>query len=242
MFLGWTLAVNLLIGHLRDVFVAHEGKVSVLEWSRRLTHSPFVLEHSESWLPAVLGLALSAIAAIDVAGMDDLHPGYGALGRRRAAALGAYRAEAASHVANLTSVRDAVVEELNAVIEAIRHLEQESYLATKARRRLHREFVAHLDNLAIIHEQLCLRYRDINEHVRKSSVPSYFRQSVQRPDSLEPPDLQELTPVPPEAWAQAVERMEQFIRTANSVASEALPRYQTVEEPTAEEVAVEVTV
>lgn len=242
VFLAWVLGLNVLTGHFRDVFVAHESKVTIAELWRHLALGPLVLDDSKSWLLSALGLGLSAISVMVAAGMDDLYPGYGALGRRRAAAMEAYKKEASSCSERLTAVRDAAVEDIRAAIEAMRNLEYQSNVATDARSRFHLQFLEYLDHLAAIHEQLCKRYREVNEAVRSGTVPKYFRRKVQRPALIEPPDLPALAQLPQGAWAQAIARMEHHIATVNNAFATTLPRAQEVEEPTPDPVEVGVTV
>src|SRR5262249_58262377 len=122
-------------------------------------------------------------------GMDEIYPGYGAIGRKRAAAEEAYRIEASTCLDELASVQKDAEADLRATVEAVQGREFESNMAAEARNEFHRSFLEYLDQLAAAHDHLCHRYRQINSAVQDGKVPAYFQNEVARPACLVAPTL-----------------------------------------------------
>jgi hypothetical protein len=237
VFLSFGVAVNLLAAHHRDVWVAHQGHPTLGALWRHVSRGLFALESPASILTVGLGFACSIVATFVAAEMGEVVPGYGAVGRRRAAARAAYRQEASACSERLALIQRTAEADLRATIEAVRGRERECNLAVEVRSRFHREFLDYLDQLAAAHGQLCRRYREINSAIQKGNVPDYFRLEVERPECLAAPELPP-PPRPRDEWNDAVEYLEHQVRRVAALF--APPQTPTAEEP--ERVEVEVPV
>jgi hypothetical protein len=245
VFVSWTLGVNLLAAHHREVWVANEGNAAVGDLWNHLSIGPFAVDASLSWLLATLGLAWSTMAALAAVGLDDVYPGYGAIGRRQAAAHEEYRIETAICSEVLADLQKAADADLRATMEAVQGREQESTTAAAARTQFYLEYLEVLDQLASAYDQLCSRYREINSAVRDGKVPAYFKREVKRPKYLADPGLPP-QPQPPVDWNHSIERLQHHAKLVASLIAEARPR--AVEDDTPEperdeaEALVEITV
>jgi hypothetical protein len=237
-FLIFGIVVNLLAAHHRDVWVAHQGHPTLGALWRHASHGLFALDSPVSILPAVLGIGWSALATFVAAGMGEIYPGSGAVGRRRATAQAAYRLEASGCSARLAVIQRTAEADLRATIEAVQGRERESNLTVEARSRFHREFLDYLDQLAAVHGQLCGRYRQINSAVQKGQVPRYFQHEVERPECLAALELPP-PPRPRQEWNLAVEFLEHQAQRVAALFARALAPHETEEDPRAERVEVE---
>jgi hypothetical protein len=176
--------------------------------------------------------------------MDDLVPGYGAMGRKRATALEEYRMETVACSEVLAELQKTADADLRATMEAVQGRERESIAAVAARAQFHREYLEFLDRLASAHEHLCRRYREINTAVRDGMVPSYFGRDVVRPQCLGDPGLPP-PPRPCDQWNRPIERLQHHANLVASLLAEARPR--TIEKDSSDpqtneaEAAVELT-
>jgi hypothetical protein len=206
------LGFGVLLAHLRDVLVDEAGRRSLDVWWHQVSLAPLALTHPASWL--VLGVAIVAsIVVVGIAaGFDELHPGYGAIGRRRAAADAAYWSEVARVSKGLEAIQQSALDELHGLSDAMQQRDKDSSAAVEARSDFHGEFLDHLGNLAAAHEHLCRRYREINAAVQNGNVPLYFVLEVERPACLADPGLPALRQSR-EGWQEAIERVQACART-----------------------------
>ncbi len=218
-FLGWILALNGLGAHCREVLLANKDGAALAELWRHVSLAPLTLA-SGSWMLAILGTGSGTVALFVAAGMGELYPGYGAAGRRRAAALAAFKIEDSTCSKQLTVIQRAAIDDLRALREAMRSRESESSTAAAAREHFHGEFVAHLDRMAAAHTQLCRCYREINVAVRGADVPRYFGLDVERPACLADPGLPH-RPKTRDTWHEANERLQQYERLIASLFAQA---------------------
>lgn len=220
--------LNLLIAHFRDVFIASAGQVETNLLLKRLTEAPFALDDAKSWLLAVFGMALSVLAVIDAASLDDLYWGYGAVGRRREEAIAAYAHQKTDCLRGLQERRDECTQAMTEVIRTVRSLEFEMRLAREGRAELHKNLKAHFDHLATCYQNLTLRYREANERARKTPAPAYFRQLPQRPAFLQVPALPDVPQLADESRELIIDRMEYYIRAVNAEFAERAEAYDTL--------------
>jgi hypothetical protein len=224
----WLGGLNLAIGHFRDLFVAGAGSVQMTELLTRLTTAPLLLADAKSAILVLLGIALGLLAVIDVAAMRDLYPGYAAIGRERQRAIDEYAKENATSLAAIMQLRDQSVDDLSSAIELIRSSQFDMQQAIEGRTRLHHNFRAYLDHLAVVHERLIQRYRECNRRVRRGEAPAYFRNSPARPSFIDAPVL---APVPAhelDARAEVIAGIDSYIKAINDRFEQTMPEYQTV--------------
>jgi uncharacterized membrane protein YvlD (DUF360 family) len=228
MFAIWLGGLNLAIGHFRDLFITGAGNVQMAELLNRLTANPLLLGDAKSGILVLLGIALGLLAVIDVAATRDLYPGYGAIGRERQRAIEQYAEENARSLAAMMELRDHVVDDLTSAIELIHGSQFEMQQAIEARTRLHHNFRAYLDHLAVVHERLIHRYRECNRKVRRGEAPKYFRTPPARPHFVEPPVLAPVTAHELDARAEVIARIDYYIKAINEKFEHTMTEYQTV--------------
>lgn len=227
-FVIWLVGLNLGIGHFRDLFIAGAGNVQMANLLDRLTTAPLLLGDAKSGILVLLGIGLALLAIIDVAATRDLYPGYGSLGQERERAIEHYSEENAKSLAAMMQLRDHTVDDLSSAIELIRTAQFDMQLAIEARSRLHFNYRAYLDHLAVTHERLVQRYREANRRVRRGDAPKYFRTLPQRPSFVEPPVLSPLAGHELDARLEVIERIEHYIKAVNEKFEQTMPEYQTV--------------
>jgi len=232
-FIIWTLGINLLIAHFRDVFIANDGVVGMRDLMDRLAGAPLDLADPNSWLLGMLGVGLSLVTVIDVIGMDDMYPGFGAVGRRRAAAVRTYTADKASSLRGLEATRDKAVGEMLEVLHAMKNAEYELVLAIDGRSNLHRHLRAFLDHAADTYVRLSQRYREANQRARSDAcVPARFKTPPSRPKFLTADPLDVLSELAKDERGLVVQRMDFFIQGVNRKYEETASRFDTVREIT----------
>ncbi len=227
-YIVWVLLLNLAIAHYRDLFVLHEGQVAMDVLAGRLWTAPLHLMEAQSWLLGILGVALSIVSLIDAAGLNDPYPGYGALGRRHKEAVCDFAEHNSRCLQGLQGLRDSAVADMTAVIEAMRTSEYDLRLATEGRERLHQNYVAYLDHLAVAYQQLVRRYREANQAVRTTADPGYFQSWPAPPAFLGTSPLPPLPELATDARTTVIEQMEYYIGKVNAAFEDALSRYKSV--------------
>jgi hypothetical protein len=227
-FMVWLAGLNLAIGHFRDLFVEGAGVVQMAELLNRLTNAPLLLGDAKSGLLVLLGMALGLLAVIDVAASRDPYPGYGAIGRERQRAIERYAHENAKSLATIMQLRDKTVDDMTAAIELMRETQYDMQLAIEGRSRLHHNYRAYLEHLAVVHERLIQRYREGNRRVRRGDVPEYFRQTPTRPAFVEPPVMLQMPGLEPDVRPEVITRIDEDIKAVNEKFAQTVPEYQTV--------------
>ncbi|HEX7337149.1 MAG TPA: hypothetical protein VF252_08075 [Gemmatimonadales bacterium] len=227
-FAVWLLGLNLAIGHFRDLFVQDAGNVQMAELLRRLTSAPLLLGDAKSGLLVLLGIALGLLSVIDVAASHDPYPGYGAIGRERQRAIERYAHENAKSLAAIMRLRDQTVDDMTAAIELMRSAQFDMQQAIEGRARLHHNYRAYLEHLAVVHERLIQRYRDGNRRVRRGDVPPYFRQPPARPSFIEPPVMSPMPGMEPDVRPEVIRQIDEDIKAVNEKFAQTVPEYQTV--------------
>jgi hypothetical protein len=228
VFVMWLVGLNLAIGHFRDLFIAGAGSVQMAELLNRLTTAPLLLGDAKSAILVLLGMGLGLLAVIDVAATRDLYPGYGALGDEREQAMERYAEENARSLAAMMQLRDQTVDDLSSAIELIRASQFDMQQATEGRSRLHHNYRAYLDHLAVVHERLVQRYRECNRRVRRGEAPLYFRTPPARPAFVEPPVMPSLAAHELDQRAEVIARIDYYIKAVNEKFEQTMPEYQTV--------------
>jgi hypothetical protein len=173
-------------------------------------------------------MALGLLAVIDVAASRDPYPGYGAIGRERQRAVERYAHENAKSLAAIMQLRDKTVDDMTAAIEMMRETQYDMQVAIEGRSRLHHNYRAYLEHLAVVHERLIQRYREGNRRVRRGDVPEYFRQPPTRPAFVDPPVMSSMPGMEPDVRPEVITRIDEDIKAINEKFSQTVPEYQTV--------------
>jgi hypothetical protein len=227
-FIVWLLGLNLAIGHFRDLFVQGAGNVQMVDLLNRLTGAPLLLNDAKSGLLVLLGIALGLLSVIDVAASRDPYPGYGAIGHERQRAIERYSHENAKSLAAIMRLRDQTVDDMTSGIEMMRAAQFDMQQAIEGRSRLHHNYRAYLEHLAVVHERLIQRYREGNRRVRRGDVPAYFRQPPIRPAFIDPPVMSQMPGLEPDVRPEVIARIDEDIKALNEKFSQTVPEYQTV--------------
>ena len=234
LFLAWLVFVNLLIGHMRDAFVAGEGNVKEAELLARLSQGPFLFDDANSLILTFLGIGLGLLALLDGASLQDLYPGYARVGRARRQAITDYSNAKAARLGRLKARRDQGIEEMTNALTRIHDAHYEIQVAIEGRQNLHRLFTAYVDDLGSLHDQLVLRYREANAQARSVSPPQYFARAVAKPAFLHPPSLDAIADTSAAARTTLEEHINQHIGSINEEFQNALHGYSTIDELTEE--------
>jgi len=224
----WLVGLNLAIGHFRDLFIAGAGNVQMADLLNRLTTTPLILGDAKSLILVLLGIGLGLLSIIDVAAVRDRYPGYAAVARDRQRAVERYAEENAKCLAAMMELRDQVVDDMSSAVELIRDAQFDMQLAIEGRSRLHQNYLAYLNHLAVVHERLVQRYRELNRRVRRGEAPAYFRTPAVRPAFVNPPTLSPLPAVAHDVREEVVERIDHYIKAVNEKFEQTMPEYQTV--------------
>jgi hypothetical protein len=228
VFVFWLVGLNLAIGHFRDLFIVGGGSVQMADLLNRLTTSPLLLGDAKSLILVLLGIGLGLLSVIDVAATRDRYPGYAAVARDRQRAIARYADENAKCLAAMMELRDQVVDDLSAAVELIRDAQFDMQLAIEGRNRLHQNYVAYLNHLAVVHERLVQRYREVNRRVRRGEAPAYFRTPAARPSFVEPPLLSPMPSATNDVREEVIARIDYYIKAVNEKFEQTMPEYQTV--------------
>ena len=208
------LAFNLMIGHVRDLFIETNGKIPYNEILQRLQETPFVFVEAKSFFLMALGLLISVVAVIDAKGMDDRYQGYGEVGRLRDEARKDYADLKWRCRIGLTERRDTAINEMSEVIDVMQENQFELQQAILGRSRLHNDFRSYLKHLEGCYTRLIQQYREANEIARSEPPPAYFQKQpfkliLSDPETLVSVDLGG------DIIKQLQKRMEYFIKTVN---------------------------
>jgi hypothetical protein len=128
----------------------------------------------------------------------------------------------------MMQLRDGTVDDLTSAIDLIRSSQFEMQQAIEARSRLHHNYRAYLEHLAVVHERLIQRYRECNRRVRRGEGPGYFKTSPVRPSFVEIPVLSPLAGAELDARSEVIGRIDHYIKAINDKFEQTMPEYQTV--------------
>jgi hypothetical protein len=227
-YLLWALGINLSIGHFRDLFIQNAGHVVMADLSTRLNTVPLTFNDARSLLLVALGIGLSIVSVIHSSGMDDIYPGFGAIGRRRLEALSAYVDHKARCLAGLTERRDAAISEMSEVLRLMQAGDLELRLALDGRQRLHDNYRAYVHHLCDGYERLVQRYREANIRARSAPNPARFQARPTTPEVITEVPVVPTVNLSGDSREQIVSRIEHFIRATNHEFETAVRRYETV--------------
>jgi hypothetical protein len=224
----WLLGLNLAIGHFRDLFIAGAGSVLMADLLNRLTTAPLLLNDAKSLILVLLGIGLGLLSVIDVAATRDRYPGYAAVARDRQRAMERYAEENARCLGAMMELRDQAVDDMSSAVELIRDAQFDMQRAIEGRTRLHHNYLTHLNHLAVVHERLVQRYRELNRRVRRAEAPGYFRMIAVRPRFVEPPALSPMPALAEDVRGEVIARIDHYIKAVDERLEQTMPEYQTV--------------
>jgi hypothetical protein len=125
-------------------------------------------------------------------------------------------------------LRDQTVDDMTAAIELMRETQNDMQMAIEGRARLHHNYRAYLEHLAVVHQRLIQRYREGNRRVRRGDVPTYFRQPPVRPAFVDPPVMSQMPGLEVDVRPEVIARIDDDIKAVNEKFSETVPEYQTI--------------
>lgn len=224
----WLVGLNLAIGHFRDLFIAGAGSVLMADLLHRLATAPLLLSDAKSLILVLLGMGLGLLSVIDVAATRDRYPGYAAVARDRQRAMERYAEENARCLGAMMELRDQAVDDMSSAVELIRDAQFDMQRALEGRTRLHHNYLAYLNHLAVVHERLIRRYRELNRRMRRGEAPEYFRRTAVRPRFVEPPTLSPMLGLEADVRAEVIARIDHYIKAVNERLEQTMPEYQTV--------------
>jgi hypothetical protein len=226
-YVGYVVALNIAIGHFRDLYISSAGNVSLQVLVSRVSRTPLLLDDAASLILVLLGILFGFLSVIDVASMRDRYPGFSAIGQAREDAIRKFAEEKSISLDELRSRRDQAIEQMMAAIELIRVRRHDAGLAANGRARLQANYLAYLDSLSGAYERLVRRHREANRKARTTTSPTYFQTA---PSRLTYPDATPLQPLPEieaESQDEATTRIKHYIELVNATFQEALPEYDT---------------
>ncbi len=225
-----TAILNLTIGHYRDLFIEHQGAVSLSALAARLAAAPLDLADARSLILVGLGVAFNLIATVDASGLDDPYPRYGSVARRKDEAVANYADHRTRCLTDLKARRDEAVADMSHVIEEVRTKEYDVQLSVNGRARLHQQYVAHAEHLRDCHGRLVQRYREANLRSRTTPSPQGFNMIPVSSVSMEPPGALVDLAIGRDAMHHLIDRMEFFIRAISKEYDTQADRYRPVNE------------
>jgi hypothetical protein len=223
-----TFAVNLSIGHFRDLYIQYSGAVPLQELWAHLTLEPTGLADTRSLLLVGLGVVFNLTAAVDAFGLEDPYPGYGVLGRRKEQAITIYADQRTRCLSELQATRDEAIGAMSHIVEEVRSRQQDVQLAVSGRVRLHQQYSAYVEHLSDGHSRLVQRYREANLKARTSPPPERFSSPPSSPISNRPLGTLADLPVDSDDSRHVIERMEFFIRALSKEYDTQVARYTPV--------------
>jgi hypothetical protein len=139
-----------------------------------------------------------------------------------------YAEENARCLGAMMELRDQAVDDMSSAVELIRDAQFDMQRALEGRTRLHHNYLAYLNHLAVVHERLIRRYRELNRRMRRGEAPEYFRRTAVRPRFVEPPTLSPMLGLEADVRAEVIARIDHYIKAVNERLEQTMPEYQTV--------------
>lgn len=172
-YLGFAVALNLTLAHLREIPPTVNGDVGQ-QVMTLLLKTPLVLNDIISWVFFGIGLIFSLIAMTDGLLFTDPYFGYASLEQRCNEARAQYTEGKAELIERLREIRDAASEAMNGAARdlSVRRGEFDSII--QARGRLAQRFAEHQNHIERSCRALLAIYREANRKARTTPAPPYF--------------------------------------------------------------------
>lgn len=239
VFLIGAIAFNLLVAHYRDALGGATPEEADFLAVETWLESPFGIADAQSWILFIIGIAFSAIAAVDGLKMDDRYPDYGDVTRQRDQIHEDYKTETQALINELKEERDTCVEGATEAKQQIEKRIAERSSILEARKRHQNTFQSHLGHLEGAAINLLTTYREANKGMRKTPTPTHFseRWKLSQDDTAE-------FPVPPalddtqisEIARHARAELDNAVAEVNTAFTMAFSQYHQIEDLSADEV------
>jgi len=215
-YLAWLLALNVLIAHFRDLFIAGSGHVELNVLWQEVVSRPFGLKDAQSWLLACLGILVGLTSVYSASKLDDPYWGYGEIGRNRESTVHRFADRKEECLFELGERRNDAVAAMTDVMHELRRYEYERRLATEGRLNLHADFCSYLEHLGTSYCELVAKYRGRLSRVRAAAGedPRQFG-PMRGPNFLVHPTLSALPEIDGDIRRLAIEKLEYYIKTVN---------------------------
>lgn len=223
-----TTALNLSIGHFRDLFIQNAGVVLIPDLAARLASGPLNLADARSLILVGLGVAFNVIATVDASGLDDPYPGYGSVGRRKDEAVANYANHRTGCLTDLKARRDEAIADMSQIVADVRTKEHDVQLSVNGRARLDQQYAAYVEHLGNCHVRLVQRYREANLKARTTPSPHGFNVVPVRSVSVETAGPLVALAIDRDAMGHLIDRMEFFIRAISKEYDSQADRYRPV--------------
>lgn len=174
-FVGFALAFNLVVGHLRD---ALPGAPNIEDAARAafaaFVAAPHGVQSAMSWLLVLIGLVVSVGTAFKTYHSFDPYPGYAKVEEMMSAARARYNDELRTAIEELTEKRDDAVDALNEGRDLINASIREGVDAAQGQSALRAHLTSFLEQCNIKVNLLLTLYRDANRAARSEPAPAHF--------------------------------------------------------------------
>ncbi|MCP1830706.1 hypothetical protein J2R76_007406 [Bradyrhizobium sp. USDA 4532] len=209
-YLAFAAALNLTLGHLREMRPELEGDVGQVVLHRLLT-SPLDLTDVNSWVFISIGLVFSLVAMADGLTFFDPYIGYAGLERRWVEASQQFTNLKSDLIERLRDIRQDSTDVMNAASSDLskRRADYDSILL--GRSRLSQRFNQHQNQVEQAARALLGIYREANRKSRSTPAPAYFDK---------PFTLERITYAAGEPDSTARERLRQMIEETQGLLKE----------------------
>jgi len=161
------LGNNLLAAHYRSVLT---GDIEILEAAtlavQSLIKAPLGILDSKSWQLMGIGLAAAFVAGWKAWNMDDPYPGYGKYARAAEAKKLEFIGNKTGHIEKVTEAHEKTCQSIDASMKRLNHGLAEYQAVLANRGRFHDTYVAHLDQIERVGNNLLGVYRKKNRETR----------------------------------------------------------------------------
>lgn len=188
---GAIIGFNGFVAHYRDIYQTAGDATRMMEVGARLVSAPFSLQSIYSWLLFAAGMFFSGVATWKGYGFDDPLPGYGAVERRRIAAVERYADERHNLIEDAADFTSEYADQAHQAIEELKAASSQRQQISAARARIIAEYRSIEDNLEQSAQHLLRVYRESNIASRSEPPPNHFGERFSfHGSALERPELQ----------------------------------------------------
>lgn len=183
VFFLFTCAFNLLVAHYRIALQSSPDTAITQATQRFVTHT-FALANFDAWILFVLGLGAAIFAGYKWYSMDDHYPGYGSVDRHHKKAQQDF-SNAQQRICNQINKRFRDANEK--IVECATRMEQavQQYQALlQQSRRVVDQYPIYRQHIQNLCNQEINRYRTINQQIRATPPPVYFKDLVSIDDPI----------------------------------------------------------
>jgi len=181
---GITLLLFFVILTLNNLFAAHYravlvGDVNVMEAARlalkNMTDHPFSVGDGKSFQLMGFGFLCSIFAGMKGWAMDDPYPGYGNKSRLYMTKVEDFITFKKERLNEVTDSCHSAAERMKTSLTLLEQGLSNYKNRLDTRLRFYDEFIAHLDHLETVANDLLTSYRQKNAEIREDAAPAYFQ-------------------------------------------------------------------